>query len=231
MDASFIQQNQIIERYLAGKLPVKGAQDFERYCREHPDTLTSLGMGERLNAALRLLDASGQPLPWTEKPVPFYQKPLTIALVTALAATMLVATLMLMATGTKKDERIAVLTNEVETQPLQPSKSTRAMVIQPSRTGPAASSASTIGGPDAELADFKFDLSWSTYNNFRVTVDRVDQGRVAVLGNLQRDSNGHLRIALNSSALGPGDYDVNFEGLDWRGAPNAQAWTRFSVAH
>jgi hypothetical protein len=231
MDAAFIQQNQIIERYLAGKLPLKGTQDFERYCKDHPETLTSLGMGDRLNAALRLLDASGQPLPWTEKPLPFYQKPLTIAVVTALAGTLLIATLMLLAAGGKKDERIAVLTNEVETWPLLPSKSTRAVMIQPSRTGPVVGSAGVIGGRDAELADFKFDLSWSAFNNFRVTVDRVDQGRVAVLGNLARDSNGHLRISLNSSALGPGDYDVNFEGLDWRGAPNAQAWTRFSIAH
>ena len=32
MDATFIQQNQVIERYLMGKLPLKGAQDFERFC-------------------------------------------------------------------------------------------------------------------------------------------------------------------------------------------------------
>jgi hypothetical protein len=230
MDAAFIQQNQIVERYLSGKLPLKGAQDFERYCKEHPETLTSLGLADRINAALRLLDTSGEPLPWAEKPIPFYQKPLTIAVVTALAGTLLIATLMLVTAGGKKDERIAVLTNEVETQPLQPSRSTRAVLVMPSRTGPVARSAATIGGRDAELADFKFDLSWSTFTNFRVTVDRVDQGRVAILGNLERDSNGHVRISLNSSALGPGDYEVSFEGLDWRGSTNAQAWTRFSVA-
>jgi hypothetical protein len=230
MDAAFIQQNQIIERYLAGKLPLKGAQDFERFCKEHPEALTSLGLADRINAALRLLDASGQPLPWAEKPIPFYQKPLTIAVVAALAGTLLIATLLLFTAGRKKDERIAVLTNDVETQPLQPSKTTRTVPVLPSRTGPVASSQAAIGGRDAELADFKFDLSWSTFTNFRVTVDRVDQGRVAVLGNLERDSNGHVRISLNSSALGPGEYDVSFEGLDWRGAPNDQAWTRFSVA-
>ena len=74
MDATFIQQNQIIERYLSGKLPLKGAQDFERYCRENPLTLTELGMADRINAALRLMDASGQPEPWAEKPLAFYQK-------------------------------------------------------------------------------------------------------------------------------------------------------------
>ncbi len=67
MDASFIQQNQIIERYLMGRLPLKGAQDFERYCRENPEAVTQLGLPDRINAALRLLDASGQPEPWSRK--------------------------------------------------------------------------------------------------------------------------------------------------------------------
>ena len=43
MDREFIARNQIIERYLGGKLPLKGAQDFERYCCEHPDLLDDIG--------------------------------------------------------------------------------------------------------------------------------------------------------------------------------------------
>ena len=58
------------------------------------------------------------------------------------------------------------------------------------------------------MADLKFDLSWSQINAFQVTVDRIDQGRVGVLHNLQRDSNGNLHLELNSSALGPGDYQL-----------------------
>ena len=75
----------------------------------------------------------------------------------------------------------------------------------------------TIGGGDTEMADIKCDVSWSKFSCFRVTIDRVDQGRVAVLAHMPQDSNGHLRLALNSSALGPGQYQVLLEGLDWRG--------------
>jgi hypothetical protein len=230
MDAAFIQQNQIIERYLTGKLPLKGAQDFERFCRENPATVTDLGMSDRINAALKLLDASGEPEPWAEKKLPFYQKPLTVAVVTALAAVLLIATLLLFTAGSEKNRRIASLTKQVEAQPLTPSKTTRAVLIEPSRTGPVSASAATIGGGDAEMAEFKFDLSWSKFSNFRVAIEREDQGRVAVLTNLLRDSNGHVRFSLNSSAIGPGDYTLTFEGLDWRGAPTNQAWTRFAVA-
>jgi len=231
MDASFIQQNQIIERYLAGRLPLKGAQDFERFCRENPETLTQLGMAERIHMGLRLMDASGQPEPWTEKPIPFYQKPTVIAAAAGLAGTMLIAALLLLAANREKDRRITVLSEEVKQQPLLPARSTRVIVVQPSRHGPPARSLVTIGGRDTEMADFKFDLSWSSYSNFRVTVDRVDQGRVAILSNLAKDSNGHLRIALNSSALGPGDYQVVLEGLDWRGTPAPQAWASFTISH
>lgn len=231
MDATFIQQNQIVERYLAGKLPLKGAQDFERYCREHPETLNQLGMADRVNAALRLMDASGQPEPWAEKKLAFYQKPIVFAVTTALAGTLLIASLMLLLSGQKKDQQIEVLTGELREQPLLPAQSTRSIVITPSRSGPVGATMATLGGRATEMGDFKFDVSWSSYNNFRVIVDREDQGRVLVLTNLTRDSNGHLRIALNSSALGPGNYQIALDGLDWRGSPVPQAWAMVSVVH
>jgi hypothetical protein len=231
MDATFIEQNQIIERYLAGRLPLKGAQDFERYCKEHPETLTTLGMADRIHMGLRLMDASGQPEPWAEKKIPFYQKPTLIAGVAALAGTAVIAAVMLLVANSSKARQIVVLQDELRTQPLLPARSTRSLVVKPSRTGPVAQSLVTIGGADTEMADFKYDVSWSNYSNFRVTIDRVDQGRVAVLSNLARDSNGHLRVSLNSSAVGPGQYSVTLEGLDWRGSPVPQAWASFSVAH
>jgi hypothetical protein len=231
MDAAFIEQNQIIERYLAGRLPLKGAQDFERFCKENPETLTRLGMAERIHMGLRLMDASGQPEPWAEKKIPIYQKPVVIAGVAALAGTALIAAVMLLVANSNKARQITVLQDELRTQPLLPARSTRSLVVKPSRTGPVAQSLVTIGGGDTEMADFKYDVSWSNYSNFRVTIDRADQGRVMTLSNLARDSNGHLRISLNSSAVGPGQYQVTLDGLDWRGSPVPQAWASFSVAH
>ena len=89
----------------------------------------------------------------------------------------------------------------------------------------------TIGGTHAELAEFKIDMTWAKYSSFQVSIDRVDQGRVAILHNLVRDSNGELRIALNSSALGPGDYRLSIDGLTWSGAAVPVAWVTFAIAH
>jgi hypothetical protein len=230
MDATFIERNQIMERYLSGKLPLKGAQDFERFCREHPETVIALGMSDRISQGLRLLEASGQPEPWATRPVPAYQKPAAIAGLAALAGTMLIASLMLMLSGNEKSTRIAVLEDEIQRQPLDPAQSTRAITLQPTRNGPPGSAMVTIGSNGAELADLKVDLSWSKHTAFRLSIDRVGQGRVAVLNQMQKDSNGHLRLGLNSSALGPGEYQFAAEGLDWRGTPAPEAWFSIAVA-
>jgi ferric-dicitrate binding protein FerR (iron transport regulator) len=229
MDAAFIQQNQIIERYLMGRLPPKGAQDFERWCRANPELVAQMGLSDRINAALRLLDASGEPAPWEEKVLPFYQKPQVIAGIAALAAVLLVTTIVFSLSSHRKDKQILQQEQALRDRPLQALQGTRPIVVEPSRRGPVAGSMVTIGRDRVELADFKFDVSWSQYPNFRVTIDREDQGRVAVLTNLARDSNGHVRVGVNSSLLGAGEYTVEIEGIDWRGAATPQAWARFTA--
>src|SRR5580698_7469475 len=86
MDREFVVRNQIVERYIGGRLPLKGAQDFERFCREHPETLDEIGLTERINAALRLLDASGRTSPFEERRKPWWEKLSVLIAAAALAA-------------------------------------------------------------------------------------------------------------------------------------------------
>jgi hypothetical protein len=229
MNVAFIEQHQIIERYLTGKLPLKGVQDFERWCRENPDTVAQLGLSDRINSALRLLDVAGEPLPWDEQPRAAWQSLRVFASLAAVAAIAVIASIALFASSRNKSATIADLQQTVAEQPLLPLQTTRSVTMELARNGLPSRSQVAIGAGRTELADFKFDLTWSGYNNFVVTIDRVDQGRVAVLTNLVRDSNGHVRVALNSSALGPGDYAVQVEGLDLRRGTQAQGWARFTV--
>src|ERR1700741_3220974 len=75
MDREFIIKNQIVERYLAGRLPPKGVTDFEKLIRSRPQLIEELGLAEKVNAGLRLLDAAGIAEPWAEKPKTFWQNP------------------------------------------------------------------------------------------------------------------------------------------------------------
>src|SRR5580698_4111282 len=74
MDRDFIARNQIVERYIGGRLPLKGAQDFERFCREHPQLLDEISLSAHINAALRLLEAGGRAPPWEERPKRWWER-------------------------------------------------------------------------------------------------------------------------------------------------------------
>lgn len=152
-----------------------------------------------------------------------------VAILGVLVASLLAVALWLWAQIGRRDQQIAAQARALHAQPYDAVAGTRAIVTKPSRNGALASSMTTIGGARAELIEFKYDMGWSSYGNFRVTIDRVDQGRFAVLTNLARDSNGHVRVAFNSSALGPGDYQVQIDGMDWRGNSAPQGWARFTV--
>ncbi|HEV2269078.1 MAG TPA: hypothetical protein VGR92_06445 [Steroidobacteraceae bacterium] len=230
MDRDFIARNQVVERYLSGRLPIKGATDFERFCRENPELLDELGIPERVNAALRLLDASGKPEPWTEAPKPFWQK-LQIVLGLLGATLVLAIALAIAASGSaQKTRQIAALQQEATERPLDPATSTRDIHLLPSRDGASNTPAIVIGGgSEAQLADIRIDESRSPYRLFRVTIDRINQGRVGIIDHLAKDSDSNLRIVLNSTALGPGDYQVTIEGLNWQGQPQPDSWVTIGV--
>jgi hypothetical protein len=229
MDRDFIARNQVVERYLSGHLPIKGATDFERFCREEPELLDAIGLPERVNMALRLLEASGKPEPWQPAPKKFWEMP---QLVIGLGAAVLLLAVMLAVIGSgsaDKSRTVTRLKSLIAEQPLEPASTTRTIRLMPSRTGTSNTPAITIGGGAAQLADLHIDMSRSPYRAFRVTIDRVDQGRVAILHNVMKDSNGQLHLAINSSALGPGIYEFTLDGLTWRGDPEPDAWIAIAI--
>ena len=218
-----------MERYLSGKLPVKGAAEFERFCRDNPDVLDAIGLPERVNAGLRLLESGGKPEPWREEPKRFWQKPqLTLGLA---AATLFFALGLAIVAGSNSDKalRITKLQKQLADQPLDPAATTRTIRLLPNRKGASNTPAIMIGGESTYLADLRIDVSSSPFRMYRVTIDRIDQGRVSIIHNLMKDSNGHLRIALNSSALGPGNYQFTLEGLTWKGEAQPDSWITVGI--
>jgi len=230
MDREFILRNQIAERYISGRLPLKGAQDFERYCQQHPELMDELGMPARVHAGLRLLEAGGQALPWEEKPRQWWEKLPVLIAVAVLAIAALIAALTESTRLGARDATIVSLQKRVAEQPLDPATSTRNLRLIPSRTAPSRHNSVVLGG-SAQMNELKIDVSWSKFTAFRVTIDRLDQGRVAVLHNMLRDSNGDLRLALNSTAFGPGSYQLAIEGMTLHGDAIAQAWITVGIVH
>ena len=227
MDREFIIKNQIVERYLAGRLPPKGVTDFERLIRARPELIEELGLADKVNAGLRLLDAAGVAEPWAEKQKKFWEQPWFSFGAAALAGAALIGCLILALQISSRDQRIAKLTQETQERPIAPSTQKRTVQIGVGRNGPPSTPTVTINY--GEFAELKADVSWTRYNVFRVSIDRVNQGRVAVLDGVTKDSNGHVRIALNAGAFGPGDYMVTLEGLNMRRERLPVAWFRVAI--
>ncbi len=230
MDRDFIARNQVVDRYFSGKLPIKAATDFERYCKEHPQLLDELGVPERVNAGLRLLEASGKPEPWQEAPKPLWQRPVAILGIAGFALVLALALSIVVAGSATKSRKILDQQRQVADRTLDAATSTRIIRLLPNRSGATNTPAIVIGGGAAQLVDFHIDESRSPYQEFRVTIDLIDQGRVMVIDNLTKDSNGHLRVAVNSSAFGPGSYLLTIEGLTMRLEPQPDSWVTIGIA-
>jgi hypothetical protein len=65
---------------------------------------------------------------------------------------------------------------------------------------------------------------------FAITLDKVDVGRVLDLQRVSTDSNRELRLTLNSSAFGPGEYRIRLQGYTWRGDRVDAGWVRLKVS-
>ncbi len=228
MDREFIIKNQIVERYLAGRLPPKGVTDFERLIRQRPELIEELGLPEKVNAGLRLLDAAGVAEPWAEKEKKAWEKPAFALGAAALAAVAVIGCAVLAMQVSSRDSAITKLKAENHDRPIAPSTHKRTILVGTARNGPPSQSTFTIASGD--FAEFKADLSWTRYGTFKVAIDRVNQGRVAVIDGIAKDSNGHVRLSLNAGAFGPGDYMVQLDGLNMRREGLPVAWFRFTVA-
>ncbi len=227
MTRAFITRNQIVERYLAGTLPPKGASDFERFVRDNPELIDELGLAERVHAGLRLLESSGKPEPWAEQPKRFWEKPPFIVGACGAAAVLLVASVVLLSNLSGARQQIAALKTEVIERPFSPTVSKRTVIVVPAKNGPPTSA--TVALAPREMTELKIDLGFTQYGVFQATLDRVGQGRVAVLDNIIKDSNGHLRLQLNPSAFGPGDYLLTIDGLNMRRERLPVAWVGINV--
>jgi len=231
MDREFISRNQIVERYLAGRLPPKGALDFERFCAARPELLDELGLADRVHAGLRLLEAGGKPEPWREPPQKLWRRPAMLASSAGLCLVLMIGLVVTGSRAAKQSQELVRLRQQVREQPIRAASSVHTVRVIPSRNGIPDTPALAVGGIPVQFTDLKIDQSHSPYRIFRVTVDRVGEGRLLVLQNLAKDSNGDLRIGLNDSALGSGDYRFTIEGLNWRGEPAPDAWVTLAIRH
>lgn len=256
MDHHYIENEHIVDRYLAGELTVREAREFEKYCLEHPDFLNSLPIPVRLKARLarRPLDDSEtgvfQAIPSTATRVALntadegfdpldeqeaehrsgggVNRVIVIALGVALLAALAGLVAYAMRASTLQEQLVELREEIVATQMQAPGNVQRQR-IQPVRSKPEQATL-TIGWPTPpQLLDLRIDMSEGKFTQFQITIDRSDGARVMQLHRLTRDSNRELRLGLNSSAFGPGEYLFKIDGYNWRGQVQEVGWLRLAL--
>ena len=112
---------------------------------------------------------------------------------------------------------------------MQAAGSTQIYRVQLVRGKPAAPTLALGWMQPPQWLDLYVDVSEGKYNQFMITIEKVDGGLVMQLRRVARDSNRELRLALNSSAFGPGDYLVKIDGYNWRGQTEEVGWLRIGL--
>jgi hypothetical protein len=229
-DAKFIEDHKLIERYLENKLPMKGARDLENWCRAHPDYLGKLKLHERVESSLKLLEASGQPVDLREPEEPWWKKPYLLVGLGALALLCFLAFWTMVAKySLARSELEDTKTRMRQGTLVQPAVQT-VQRLTPDRAPGIDRTKISVSAAAPQLIDLRIDMSYTQkLNEFRVIVDKQDQGRVLILNNLLKDSNGELKVTFNTTGVSPGLYRVRIEAVTPRGDTIPDGWLILEV--
>lgn len=230
-DAKFIEAHHLIERYLDNRLPMRGARDLENWCRNNPAYLEALKLSDRAQSSLRLLEASGRPVDLREPRTSWWKTPyvgvgLGVITLLCLVALWVLAGKLSLLRSELEETRIRMHQGPL----VQPATET-SVHISPDRAPGLDRAKIAVNSSAPQLMELHIDMGYLPAMQFRVIVDKRDQGRALILHNLVKDSNGELRLTVNTTGLSPGAYSVRIEALPPRGnaTPSAEGWLLLEV--
>lgn len=148
--------------------------------------------------------------------------------VACVALLVLTAISVMSASRDRAAARVASAREQILT--LRAINSVRVLRIAPNPRSWSASPDLALAWPEPpQLFELHLPVGYSPFLAFAVVVDKVDHGRVLVVERMTPDSNKELRLSLNSSAFGPGEYRLRLQGYTWRGDRVDVGWVRLQV--
>lgn len=259
MDLNYIQNEHIVDRYLAGELTVREARDFEKYCLENPTFLNQLPIPVRLKARL-----SRKPLEESETGMfPALPSSTTRAalqandegfdvdeeqekwqrssgggggsnrvVVMALSVALVAAVAGLIAYGmhvSSLSEKLKQAQRQAKVTEMQAPASLQTHRLQLVANKPTQATLALGWMQPPQMLDLVVGATEEPFATFQITIDKSDGTRVMLIRRIARDSNKEVRFALNSSAFGPGEYLMKFEGYNWRGQLQPVGWAMLGL--
>ena len=229
-DRKFIEEHHLLDRYLTNKLPLKGARDLEKWCRENPQYLEELDLPIRTQSSLKLLEAAGKPQDLAEPGLAWWKHAyfhigLGVAAVLCALACLVLVTKYMLVRGELEDAR-AVAKHGA----LAPPSNIAALRVDPDHAPGINRARISVNHAAPAMIDLKVNMNFTKLKDFKVTLEKQDQGRVLVIEHLAKDSNGDLRISFNTSALSTGSYAIRIDGLPMFGGPIGMGWLILDAA-
>jgi len=215
MDLNGIEQKQMVERYLLGRLPPPEARFFEQMVRRSPELAERMGLPDALKRTMRLLDETGTE--WREQPPRFWHAP---AVPIGLAAAALLGAVLAVTAWRGSQQAQAherAQRHEAEQGLLLPPSRKQVLRLPVARPD-APTQVYPLGTRVAPtLAELHLDIGYASGNLYTVTIRRDDGTYWGALENLLRDSNGDLRLMLNSGIFAAGTYVLDIEAINLHG--------------
>lgn len=209
----------VAARYLAGLLSPADALRFEQSVKDDPALLERMDLGEQIARGSRLVDVDrlGIKPPW------WHDRRIALGAAVTLGILVIACVWLAISAGIAR-ERMAMLDARAEQGFLAPPSTTRTARVSLDSGGNL-----TLGGGAPERLEIRIEARSNKFNQFRVAMLRDDGTAVLHFDRLQRDTNGELRFALNSTLLPPGGYTLRVEGFTWRGETEPVGRIRLTV--
>lgn len=248
MDKEQIKSQRILERYLSGELLVREAREFERFCFTHPEVLNSLPVPARIKERLLRGASAVDTSPAAEVPLsapvrsassatPANDQDMddeesgatsqrTRTLLRLLGGALAVAVLVggwLAWRNQAQQQQIKSLRVQVAAVNVRPPAKVQLVRLAPAAARPTTADYA-VDLREPQLLDLRIDVSGTQFTSFELTIDKVDQARIVEIKRIASDSNKEVRLELNSSAYGAGEYTIELKGYDWRGNTTPVGW-------
>lgn len=257
MDRNYIEAEHIVDRYLSGDLTVREAREFEQYCVDNPQALRDMPIPVRLKTRLgkrpsqesetgvfqaipssvtrAALEASDEGFDTVEERGAMSAmvgagvgRGLLIALIVALIAAVGGVVVYGMRASALSTE-LSSLRSEIRSTQMQAPGAPSTHRVRPVRRRPEQATLALGWLSPPQWLDLHLDVSEGKYTQFQVTIDNVESGKIMQIHRIARDSNRELRLLLNSSAFGPGEYLLKIDGYTWRGQTEDVGWVRLDL--
>lgn len=220
MNASYVEQNQIVDRYLLGKLSEEQADEFEVLCLHDQSVLDQLELGEKMLSGFRRADQLNiLPTMTTSQlsePGSMQDQPMPAGRYSAAARTYPTwnyATAASVFLGICLLSTITVFSQREPPPAFEPQINTPIFELVRTRSASAEPDYVIRISAEPEWMVLSMDLGVVDYDFYRATLLDQDKNEVWKSDGLESNYQDALTLSLNSAKLAEGNYMVRIEGL------------------